>query len=156
MAGFEREKQTAAVFDADAKAQLLRQATNTGRPLWIAAHGSSMGWTIRSGSKVRVMANPNPRRGQLWAYCDDSGRVVVHRYRHRVDAGHVLQGDTCVRPDPPVDAGRLIGQVVAVQRGARVRFIGRGNVILGACQRIPRALLTRTLRAGRLVRGAVV
>ena len=142
--------------DPDAKARLLRQLANTGTPLWIATHGLSMGWTIRSGSKVRVLANADPRCGQLWAYCDDSGHVVVHRYRNHVDAGHVLQGDTCIHADPPVHAKRLIGQVVAVQRGARVRFIGRGNVILGACQRIPRTVLARIMRAGRLVGGAVV
>jgi hypothetical protein len=145
----DREERSADALDAAEKARLLRQAANTGTPLWIAAHGSSMGWTIRTGSKVHVVGNPDPRRGQLWAYCDGSGRVVVHRYRHRVDAGHVLQGDACARPDPPVDAEQLIGQVIAVRRGTRVRSVGRADVILGACQRLPRMLISRAVRYGR-------
>ena len=151
----ELEGPSAVVLDADAKARLLRRAANTGTPLWIAAHGPSMGWTIRTGSKVHVVGNLSPRRGQLWAYCNESGRVIVHRYRDRIDAGHVLQGDACVRPDPPVDAQRLIGQVVAVQRGTRVRSVGRADVILGASQRIARTLVARTLRVGRMVRRPV-
>jgi hypothetical protein len=143
------DDRSAVAYDPDVKARLLRQAAGTGTPLWIAAYGPSMGWTIRTGSKVHVVQNPTPRAGQLWAYCDDTGRVVVHRYRHRIDAGHVLQGDTCVNPDPPVAAERLIGHVVAVQRGGRVRRIGRGDALLGACQRVPRTVISRVVRARR-------
>jgi len=150
--GFVVEHRPEVAFDTDEKARLLRQAASTGTPLWIAAKGPSMGWTIRTGSKVHVVGNRSPRRGQLWAYCDESGRVIVHRYRHRVGAGHVLQGDTCVRPDPPVRTEQLVGQVVAVQRGTRVRAVGRGDVILGACQRIPRTLTARAVRTVRPIR----
>lgn len=142
---------SAVAFDAAAKVRLLRRAAAT-TPLWVGAKGSSMGWTIRSGSEVHVRTSASPRRGQVWAYCDDTGRLVVHRYRRRTEGGHVLQGDTCVRPDSPVDDARLVGKVVAVRRGGRTRSIGRTDVIFGASQRIPRVLVARTVRAARNLR----
>jgi len=85
--------------DPTTKARLLRQVAGL-RSMWIPAHGSSMGWTIPSGSSVRVVAVERPRRGELWAYCDDNGTVVVHRYAYRAAAGHILRGDASIRCDP--------------------------------------------------------
>ncbi len=141
----------AVAFDAAAKADLLRRAAAT-TPLWITGQGRSMGWTIPTGAEVLVAASTSPRRGQLWAYADEAGQLIVHRYRRRGRDGHVLQGDTCVRPDRPVRDGQLIGRVDQVRRRGRTRSVGWSDPILGASQRIPRQIIGRTVRAARRLR----
>ena len=131
--------------DASAKARLLREAAESAS-LWIAARGESMGRTIPTGSSVLVAEGSMPRRGEVWAYCDPSGNVVVHRYRRLTSAGHVLQGDTRTRPDPPVREEWLIGRVTAVRRGDRIRSVGWRDRCVGACQRLPRAAIARASR----------
>ena len=140
-------------IDASVKARLLRQAA-ADAPLWIAARGDSMGRTIPTGASVLVAHDASPRRGQLWAYCDEAGRVVVHRYRRHTSAGHVLQGDTRVQPDPPVQDERLIGRVTAVRRRGRDRHVGWSDRCLGESQRLPRELLARATRMTRRLRRA--
>lgn len=134
------------------RAQLLRRAAARGR-LWVPAHGASMGWTVPTGSSVLVQAAPRPRRGEVWAYCGSDGGVVVHRYRRRLPAGHRLQGDTCVAPDAPVGDALLIGRVVAVRGRGRARRLTRLNAIVGALQRLPRAVVARATRGARALTG---
>jgi phage repressor protein C with HTH and peptisase S24 domain len=140
-------------IDATVKARLLRQAA-ANAPLWIEARGDSMGRTIPTGASVLVAEDATPRRGQLWAYCDEAGRVVVHRYRRHTGAGHVLQGDTRVHPDAPVQDGRLIGRVTAVRRRGRVRAVGWSDRCVGECLRLARATVARASRAARRFRRA--
>ena len=138
-------------FDASAKARLLRQAAASA-PLWIVARGDSMGKSIPTGSSVLVAKYSTPRRGQVWAYCDQSGGVVVHRYRRHRDVGHVLQGDTRTHPDSPVHDGLLIGRVTAVRRGDRVRSVGWSDSCLAEGRRLRRALVARASRVTRRLR----
>jgi hypothetical protein len=135
-------------LDAPTKTRLMRHAAAT-RPLWMVARGSSMGRTIPTGASVLVGECTRPRRGQVWAYYDATGALVVHRYRRRTDAGHVLQGDTRPRPDPPVPDERLVGRVTAVRRRGRVRAVGWTDRAVGACQRLPRVLIARARAVAR-------
>ena len=133
------------------KARLLREAAATA-PLWITARGTSMGRTVPTGASVLVARSAPPRSGQVWAYCDLSGRVVVHRYRRHTGAGHVLQGDTVTYPDAPIGDEQLIGKVTAVRRGEQVRSLGWTDRCVGASQRIPRAMVARASRMARRLR----
>lgn len=135
-------------LDVPTKARLLREAA-AHEPLWIVAHGGSMGRTIPTGSSVLVAQCSSPRRGQIWAYCEPCGTVVVHRYRRRTEAGHVLQGDTRTRSDPPVGDDLLIGRVTAVRRGGRARSVGWRDRCRGECQRLPRVAVARAARLAR-------
>jgi hypothetical protein len=138
-------------LDASAKARVLRRAAASA-PLWIVARGDSMGRTIPTGASVLVAPCSTPRRGEVWAFCDQAGEVVVHRYRRHTDAGHVLQGDTRGQPDAPVGEEQLIGRVAAVRRGGRVRTVGWRAWCLGECQRLPRVVVARTSRVTRRLR----
>jgi hypothetical protein len=113
-----------------------------------------MGRSVPNGTSVLVVRSPTPRRGEVWAYCEESAGVVVHRYRRRTGAGHVLQGDTRPRPDPPVRDDQLVGRVTAVRSGDRVRALGWGDRIVGACQRAARVALARIRRVARRLRRA--
>jgi len=141
-------------IDPSAKARLLREAAASG-PLWLVARGTSMGRTIPTGSSVLVAEKSLPRRGQVWAYCEQSGDVVVHRYRRHTDRGHVLQGDTRTHTDAPVPDEQLIGRVTAVRLGGRVRSVGWSDRWHGECQRVARALVVRASRMTRQFRRAV-
>ena len=138
-------------LDASATARLLRRAAASA-PLWIMARGDSMGRAIPTGSSVLIAPSSTPRRGQLWAYCDQSGGVVVHRYRRHTAAGHVLQGDTSAHPDSSVGDDQLIGRVTAVRRGDRVRSLGWSDRCVGECRRVPRAVFARASRVTRRLR----
>jgi hypothetical protein len=85
----------------------------------------------------------------VWAYCDESGTVVVHRYRRHVDTGHVLQGDTSASCDAPISDEQLIGRVVAVRVDGRVRALGRLDRWLGDSRGTSRALVARASRMTR-------
>src|SRR5262245_30979367 len=106
-----------------------------------------MGRTIPTGSSVLIADYTPARRGEVWAFCDQSGGVVVHRYRCHTDRGHVLQGDTGARPDPPIRDEQLIGPVTAVRRGDRVRVLGRVDRWFGEGRRLARAIVGRASRA---------
>lgn len=137
--------------DPAVKARLFRQAAAT-KPLWFVARGTSMGRTIPTGSSVLVAQFTRPRRGQVWAYCDQAGGLVVHRYLRHTGAGHVLQGDTRIHPDAPVQDAQLIGRVTAVRRGDRVHSVGWSNWCLGECQRRSRVLIARARGIARRLR----
>jgi hypothetical protein len=106
--------------------------TVSSNPLWLDASGTSMGRAIRPGSEVQVVAAPGPRRGQVWAFCDDAGAVVVHRCRGRRGDRFVFEGDATGHADRPVSVERLVGRVAAVRRGTSVRRLGRTDEVIGA------------------------
>ena len=116
-----------------------------------------MGWSIPDGSRVLVEPGERPRAGEVWAFCDPHGTVVVHRARRPTSAVHWrFQGDACVHTDPPTTADQLVGRVVAVRRGDRrlapLRW-GRGA---GLVQRAPRMAVATGARASRRLRRARV
>jgi hypothetical protein len=108
----------------DGLASALRARVASGSH-WLEVEGSSMGSTIRSGSRVEIVASAPPRRGEVWAYCDRHGRVVVHRF---IGAGHGtyrFAGDGPARSDPSVPPSWAIGRVTAVETDDGVVEVSR-------------------------------
>jgi hypothetical protein len=123
--------------------------TVASKPLWLDTSGHSMGRTIVPGSEVLVVAAQRPRVGQVWAFCNDAGLVVVHRCRGR-RAGHfVFEGDATGHADRPVDTNRLVGRVAAVRRGSRVRHFGPWQSLAGAVAIAARRAIRFARRTGR-------
>ena len=58
-----------------------------------------------------------PRIGEIWAFVDDNGRVVVHRCMWNRSV-HALRfrGDAVCSLDAPVSSGHLIGRVAEGRR----------------------------------------
>jgi signal peptidase len=138
-------------MDPSVTARLLREAAAIA-PLWLVARGDSMGRSVPNGASVLVARSPTPRRGEVWAYCERSGGVVVHRYRRHSGAGHVLQGDTRPKPDPPVPDDQLVGRVTAVRSGDRVRALGWGDRVVSAGRRAARVVFVRVRGVTRRLR----
>jgi hypothetical protein len=125
--------------------------TVSSNPLWLDASGTSMGRAIRPGSEIQVVAAQRPRRGQVWAFCDDAGTVVIHRCRGRRGGRFVFEGDATGHADRPVAATRLVGRVAAVRHDSRVRRLGRADTVIGALAILLRRAQRRVRRArGRL------
>ena len=107
---------------AEVKASLLRRRAAT-EPIWIEVSGMSMGRRL-PGERVLVAAGRNPRPGEVWAFVDDDGHVVVHRLNRHVGGRSWLQGDANPSSDVPVRADRLIGRVASVDVNGRIRSLG--------------------------------
>ena len=128
----------------------LRSAA-AGRDLWLDVAGGSMGRAVAGGGSVLVGgAGGRPRVGEVWAFCDAEGRVVVHRCRGGGPGTWVFEGDAVGRRDRPVPEDLLIGRVRAVRDpGGAVRPLGRadrwrGTVGIGV--RRARRFLRRSVR----------
>ncbi|MFA5884651.1 MAG: nucleotidyltransferase family protein [Acidimicrobiia bacterium] len=131
----ERERQ--------AIAPLMRRRA-AAQTLWLPVWGQSMGWSIRSGDRVRVEPATTPRRGEVWAFVSTNGEIVVHRSRGEGPDGHRFMGDTHVTPDEPVGSDQLIGRVVEIDP-PQAAF--RWGAAAGGVQRVPR------IAAGTAIRG---
>jgi hypothetical protein len=105
-----------------------------------------MGWSIPDATKVLVEPAPSPRRGEVWAFCDDRGEIVVHRCRGRVGELLRFQGDTRVRPDPVVVDEQLIGRVVALDPARSPMTWGAPAAWVQRAPRVAVATLHRTWR----------
>lgn len=123
-----------------AKIELLRKAL-TVAPMTLDLTGLSMFPSIRSGDRCRVTAvDPGTIcLGDVILTTRDT-RLFAHRVV-AVEAGPprqwIIKGDTLLVPDPPVQAGDILGQVVALER--------RGAVIdlLSPARRKAGALMAR-------------
>lgn len=113
----------------DTITRLLRRRAESGT-LWIDAVGSSMGQAIPDGARVRVVAVDRPRRGEVWAMCNDEGRVIVHRVLGVVGRRWWLQGDANRSPDLPVDLDRLIGRIDEFEAAGRRRRLGTSDRLI--------------------------
>lgn len=121
---------TSDLESATARAAVLRRAAGM-RPLWLDVAGDSMGATIASGSKVRVEPATRPRRGQIWAFCTEDGRVLVHRFLGSSGPSLWFQGDANPRPDRPVTAALLIGRVRETNDRGTSRPVGVRATVAG-------------------------
>ncbi|GEM_PF-1724915 len=133
-----------AVRDPAARAALVRKELAAGRTSLV-VRGTSMGWSVPDGATVvlALRTGVDPRRGEVWAFCDDDGRILVHRARGRAGDRHRFQGDAVVRADDPVPSTQLIGRVERVTpRRPRVVW----GPVAGAVQRAPRAVVARAAR----------
>lgn len=117
------------------KALALRRAA-TGSSLWLEASGDSMGRLIVPGDRVAIVATTRPRRGQVWAFCDARGDVLVHRCRGRRGGLWLFQGDARGRPDRPVSEANLVGRVTAIDHAGRRRPLGRRDRLLRGFPRL--------------------
>lgn len=111
-------------MEAAEVARALRRAASGAGPLWIDATGDSMRPVLLAGDRVQVVAAGRPRWGEIWAFCDATGAVVVHRYRRAHPRGHIFHGDAVARSDAAVPAEHLIGRVVAIDRQGTRRSLG--------------------------------
>jgi hypothetical protein len=112
------------------KAALLRRrATDT--PTWIVTSGDSMGRAIVGGERVLVAAGDVPRRGEIWAFVDEHGQLVVHRFRSAADGLMWFCGDRNPVDDLPVPSAAVIGRVTAIDRGNREHRVGLAARLFG-------------------------
>lgn len=72
-----------------------------------------MGRVIVSGSVVAVHAAERPRRGEIWAFVDDEGQVLVHRIRSIDGETLIGRGVGNRRDDLPLTIDRTIGRVAS-------------------------------------------
>lgn len=101
------------------------------KPLWLETSGGSMGRSIVPGSEILVASATRPRRGEVWAFCDDAGTIVAHRCRGRRATAYLFEGDAVGRADLPVPHERLVGRVVASRSGSELRRFGRLEAVRG-------------------------
>lgn len=113
----------------ETRARALRAAVSA-QPLWIATSGSSMGTTIQAGEEVCLVAQSRPRRGEVWAYVDDGGQVVVHRFVGHRKQLLVFRGDAEQGTDRLVSTARLAGRVAVVRQGDLERPMSRAAGVL--------------------------
>lgn len=98
---------------ADATARLLRERLGADGA-WIEVTGASMLPTIRPPARVRVAPASTPRLGEVWAFVDDDGELLAHRYLRTVGSRLRFKGDGNPAPDRLVARERLVGVVVEV------------------------------------------
>ena len=92
-----------------------------------------MGRTIRAGSSVQIVAGDTPRFGEIWAFCNPEGSVVVHRYLGGDGGGYRFQGDAS-GADLPASPELIIGRVAAVERRGVVRTVRRSDRWIGGAR----------------------
>jgi hypothetical protein len=107
---------------------------------------------IPGGAEVLVANAARPRVGDIWAYCNDTGTIVVHRHRRARGRVHMFQGDNSRRPDPPVHDEQLIGRLVAVRVDGHVRDIGARERFAGWAAQTRRLLLFNAKERARSLR----
>jgi hypothetical protein len=127
-------------------ARLLRQ--RLGGETWLPVVGESMRPTIVAPAQVRVVAQDRPRVGEVWAFVDADGRIVVHRCQRRTPSGYEFQGDGRATSDPLAQAAVLIGRAIAVRDR-------RGEHRLSVMDRVTGIVRYAARRVGRAVRWAI-
>ena len=135
----------------DTITRLLRRRAEV-EALWIDTIGNSMGRAVPAGARVRVVAASTPRRGEVWAMCDDDARIIVHRALGEAGDQWWFQGDANRSPDLPVRLDRLIGRVDEVEVVGRRRRLGRSRRLIARTRLDVAAMCKRVLAAARWVR----
>ncbi len=126
---------------AAAAARLLRSRAIE-HDLWIDVTGVSMSPTLEPPARVLIRPAPRPRPGQVWAYVEDGGAIVVHRFLRRQRSGWLLfRGDGMPADDGVVADAHLVGRVVRMEDrdGARPVRVRLGPVV----RSFARAMLDR-------------
>ena len=123
------------VFQAPVAHLLRRRVAQC--PTWLPVVGGSMGRTIRTGSEVLVAASAEPRFGEVWAFCNSEGVLVVHRFLRRRQDEFYFQGDAH-RPDPPAPRERLVGRVLRIRYGGVERGLGEQDRLTGGARLVLR------------------
>jgi hypothetical protein len=95
-----------------------------GRVIECVVQGSSMGDTLREGSRIRLQfSSAPPTTGQVVAAVRDD-MVVTHRIVHAAGRGRgrgflLMRGDASLIPDAPVALDEVIGPVSEVEEDGR-------------------------------------
>ncbi len=118
---------------------LATEILGRGDRLRFRVHGCSMTPFIRDGDLVEVepVSAEDVALGDVLFLRDERGTLMVHRAigrLHSAEGVRILpKGDALARPDSPVDAGQVLGRVVALEsrsrrvdlRTGRRRLLGR-------------------------------
>ena len=141
----------------DLAASFLRD----GHLLRVRARGDSMLPFLHHGDVLHVRPLPAAavRVGDVICYTPSPGRLHLHRVVARAARGFLTRGDALPYVED-VPAARLLGRVIARERGGRLRRLDtpaaarRARLIVAAAPLVARCLpLARTLRrAWRMVR----
>jgi phage repressor protein C with HTH and peptisase S24 domain len=131
----------------DERAAVLRTAAADG--LWLDVNGGSMLPALMTGERVLVRASATPRRGEVWAFVDAAGAVIVHRFVRSRGEALIFRGDSRVRSDQAIVPSQLIGRVLSVERDGTERAVAshaalRRLAVL--CRWVPRAIRRRLHR----------
>jgi signal peptidase I len=91
--------------------------------------GRSMFPALRSGDVVRVEPNLASIGPGVIVVFRQGGDLIAHRVLRTWQVGqgrraYLTQGDRCSYSDPPLEADRILGQVVGVWRNGRYRPVG--------------------------------
>ena len=136
---------------------LMPAVLEKGRPFRFEARGTSMEPFVRDGDIVTVapLRASRPKPGDIAAFVHPAaGGLRVHRVVKVEDGRYVLKGDNALDADGALSRDQILGVVVRLERGGRVRPVGRG---LGAAlrARLSRsALVVRLTRRARRLAGA--
>jgi hypothetical protein len=115
----------------------------------VAFTGTSMTPMLRHGDFLVVQALPGaPARGDVLLY-RSGPRLVAHRFLRTRGALWLLKGDATAGAAEVVEKDRIVGRVVALQRGGKTRRIDRGafrilNPLAGTLSPWLPSLLLRT------------
>lgn len=109
-----------------------------------------MGRAVVGGERVLVVGGGQPRRGEIWAFVDETGVLVVHRYRSQVDGMMWFCGDTNAVDDRPVPLCAVVGRVVEVDRNGRRRRVGVESRIVGRVRLDARSIRGMLLKVFRV------
>jgi phage repressor protein C with HTH and peptisase S24 domain len=144
-------------LSGDSLAGLMRAVLEKGKPFRFEARGTSMEPFIKDGDIVTVVPpdGSRPKPGDVAAFVlPAAGGVRVHRVV-KVEAGrYILKGDNALDADGVLARDQILGIVVRLERGGRVRPVGPG---LGAAlwARLSRSpLVVRVSRRARRLAGA--
>ncbi len=136
----------------DSLAGLMRAVLEKGKPFRFEARGTSMHPSIRDGDAVTVspLSGAGPTTGDVVAFVHPgTGGVRVHRVVKAGAGKYVVKGDNALGPDCAVPRDMILGLVVRVERGGRVRRLGPA-FRSAALARLSRSFwFTRLLRRAR-------
>ncbi len=132
---------------APVKAKVLRRRAAQ-RPIWVEVTGQSMGASIPTGARVLLETGMRPRRGEVWAFINEEGSLVVHRFKRAVGGLLWFEGDANTTVDRPVTSDLLVGRVTEVEIAGRRRRLGTRQRLRGRVLVDRRALGRRISRLG--------
>ena len=93
---------------AEVVGDLVRSQIARDGESWFRATGRSMGGSVPDGTLVRLVAPRALRAGDVAMAVVGDVRLVLHRVSCVLGDTVHLRGDTCRRPDPPVDRDDVI------------------------------------------------
>jgi phage repressor protein C with HTH and peptisase S24 domain len=139
-------------LSGESLAGLMRAVLDKGKPFRFEARGTSMYPFIRDGDVVTVapLAGQGPKPGDVAAFVQPGTRGVrVHRIVKVQGGRYFLKGDNALDADGALARDTILGLVVRVERGGRVRSAGPA-FRTAAIARMSRTFwFTRVLRRAR-------